>query len=143
VAIRSAKAVWEGSLVEGAGRVSTESGALTDTGLTFAARFQDASGANPEELLGAAHAGCFSMALSHALAQAGHAPAAVHTEARVQLEKGEAGFAVTGIELICEARVPGIDPALFQEKAEGAKTGCPISKALASVPITLRATLLA
>jgi lipoyl-dependent peroxiredoxin len=141
MAIRSATAVWKGSLTEGAGTLSSESGALREAAYSFPSRFQEGEGTNPEELIAAAHAGCFSMALSHGLAQAGHAPTRVSTEARVHLEKGDEGFSITLIELICEAVVPGIDDAAFQEQAEGAKKGCPVSRALSAIPIELKATL--
>ncbi len=141
MAIRSATAEWKGSLVEGTGTVSTESGAVRNAAYSFPSRFEEGTGTNPEELIAAAHAGCFSMALSHGLAQAGHTPTRVRTEARVHLEKGDGGFSITRIELVCEAEVPGIDDAAFQEQAEGAKKGCPISRALGAVPIELKATL--
>jgi osmotically inducible protein OsmC len=105
-------------------------------------RFEDGSGTNPEELLGAAHAGCFSMALSLALGQAGHPPESIETEATVHIERADDGFAINRIDLVTRARVPGIEDAAFQETAQAAKAGCPVSKALASVPeITLDATL--
>jgi lipoyl-dependent peroxiredoxin len=141
MAIRSAKAVWEGSLKEGVGRLSTESGAIRDASYSFPSRFQEGVGTNPEELIGAAHAGCFSMALANGLSQAGHTPTRVSTEARVHLEKGDSGFSITGIRLICEAEVPGLDDATFQEKAQGAKEGCPVSRALAAIPVELEASL--
>jgi lipoyl-dependent peroxiredoxin len=141
MAIRSATAEWKGSLVEGTGTVSTESGAVRNAAYSFPSRFEEGTGTNPEELIAAAHAGCFSMALSHGLAQAGHPPTRVRTEARVHLEKGDGGFSITRIELVCEAEVPGIDDDAFQEQAEGAKKGCPISRALGAVPIELKATL--
>ena len=100
-----------------------------------------APGTNPEELIGAAHAGCFSMALSAQLAQAGHTAARIHTTARVHLDKVEGGFAISRIELETEAEVPGINAEKFQQLANGAKTGCPVSKALTGTEITLKATL--
>lgn len=139
--IRTAKAVWKGDLPSGGGQVSSESGVLASQPYTFPSRFERGDGTNPEELMAAAHAGCYAMALSHGLAQAGHVPTSVTAEARVSLDKVEGGFSITGITLVCRARVPGIDPATFQEQAEAAKGGCPVSKALASVPITLDAAL--
>jgi lipoyl-dependent peroxiredoxin len=141
MATRRGTAVWEGSLTEGSGRLSSESGALLEAAYSFPSRFQEGTGTNPEELIAAAHAGCFSMALAHGLAGAGHAPTRVTTEARVHLEKGSEGFSITRIELVCEAVVPGIDDTAFQEKAQGAKKGCPVSRALGAVPIELKATL--
>ncbi len=109
---------------------------------SFASRFEDGQGTNPEELIAAAHAGCFSMALSHELAQAGHAPTRVHTTAKVHLQKAaEGGFYIPRIDLHTEAEVPGLDAATFQEKAESAKRNCPISKLLAAAEITMEARL--
>ena len=141
MAIRSATAVWKGSLTEGTGTLSSESGAIQEAAYSFPSRFQEGEGTNPEELIAAAHAGCFSMALSHGLAQAGHVPTRVTTKAHVHLDKGDEGFSITRIELACEAVVPGIDEAAFQEQAEGAKKGCPVSRALSAIPIELKATL--
>ena len=140
MAVRTSEAEWRGNLREGAGRVKLGSGAFEGS-YSFPSRFEDGKGTNPEELLGAAHAGCYSMALSAGLSKAGHPPTRVHTVARVHLEKVGEGFGITRIELECDAEVPGIDAAAFQEQADGAKTGCPISKALAAVEITLKATL--
>ena len=137
---RTAEAVWNGSLMEGKGTMTTGSKAFSAP-YTWQARSGDAPGTNPEELLGAAHAGCFSMALSHQLAQAGHPPKRVHTTAKVTFEKQAEGFAITGITLTTEADVPGIDDAAFQKFANGAKDGCPVSKALKATPITLSAKL--
>ena len=109
---------------------------------SFASRFEQAGGTNPEELIAAAHAGCFSMALAAALGRGGFSPRRVSTSARVHLEKGEGGFAITAIDLKTEAEVPGIDDAKFQEIAEGAKKGCPVSKALAATKINLSAKLI-
>jgi osmotically inducible protein OsmC len=106
---------------------------------SFASRFEEGAGTNPEELIAAAHAGCYSMALTAALGRNGFNPQGVKTEARVQLLKQEAGFAITRIELDTEARVPGIDEARFQEIADAAKKGCPVSKALAGTDIVLKA----
>jgi lipoyl-dependent peroxiredoxin len=141
MAIRTAKAVWEGTLTEGTGTLSSESGAIREAAYSFPSRFQEGTGTNPEELIAAAHAGCFSMALSHGLAQAGHPPTRIQTEARVHLEKGDEGFSITRIELVTDAEVPGVDEASFQEHAQGAKKGCPVSRALGAVPIELKATL--
>jgi osmotically inducible protein OsmC len=127
-------------LLEGKGTLTTGSKAVS-LPYTWQARSGDAPGTNPEELLGAAHAGCFSMALSHQLAQAGHPPTRVHTTAKVSFEKQAEGFAITGIALTTEADVPGIDDAAFQKFAQGAKDGCPVSKALKATPITLNAKL--
>lgn len=137
---RSANAEWKGDLAGGLGTVSTESGAV-ETAYSFPSRFENGEGTNPEELLGAAHAGCYSMALSAGLGRAGFTPTSVRTRARVHLEKVEGGFGVTLIELDCSAEVPGIGEDDFQEHARAAKTGCPISKALASVEIRLAARL--
>jgi osmotically inducible protein OsmC len=108
---------------------------------SFSSRFEDGQGTNPEELIAAAHAGCFSMALSSALGKAGHAPESVSTTANVQLEKGDAGFSITKILLVTQAVVPGIDKDQFNTIAEDAKKNCPVSRALAGVDITLDATL--
>lgn len=138
--IRHAEAQWNGSLKDGSGHIKTETGAL-DSAYSFRSRFEGGGETNPEELLGASHAGCFSMALSAALTGAGHPPTSIHTTASVHLNKVEAGFAITKIELETTATVPGIDAATFQKIAGEAKAGCPISKALASVEIHLNATL--
>lgn len=140
MAIRSARAQWDGSLQEGKGTMALGSGAFQGN-YSFQSRFEEGAGTNPEELIAAAHAGCFSMALTAALGRNGFKPEQVKTEARVQLLKGEAGFSITRIELDTEARVPGIDDAKFQEIAEGAKTGCPVSRALAGTEIVLKARL--
>jgi osmotically inducible protein OsmC len=138
---RNADAVWEGDLKTGNGRVKLGSGAFEGK-YSFATRFEEAPGTNPEELIGAAHAGCFSMALSAGLGRAGFQPKRVHTTAKVFLEKVAEGFAITKIQLNCEANVPGIDQAKFKEQAEAAKKGCPVSKALTGVNIELDAKLL-
>ena len=138
---RTAEAVWNGSLLEGKGTMSVGSKAFSGA-YDWRGRSGDGAGTNPEELLGAAHAGCFSMALSHQLAQAGHPPKRVHTTAKVSFEKQGEGFAITKIELRTEAQVPGIDNAAFQKFAQGAKENCPVSKALKATPITLDAKLL-
>ncbi len=138
--VRTAQAVWNGSLLEGKGRLSLGSKAFEGP-YDWKARSGDGAGTTPEELLGAAHAGCFSMALSHQLAQAGHPPTRVQTTAKVSFEKQPEGFAITQIALQTEAQVPGIDDAAFQKFAQGAKEGCPVSKALAATKITLEAKL--
>jgi lipoyl-dependent peroxiredoxin len=139
--IRQAEAEWKGNLLEGKGTVKLGSGAFEGT-YDWRSRSADGAGTNPEELIGAAHAGCFSMALSAQLTEAGHPPNRIHTTARVALEKSGDGFAIPSIELTTEAEVPGIDDATFQKYAEGAKAGCPVSKALAGTTIHLKATLL-
>ncbi|TVR66796.1 MAG: OsmC family peroxiredoxin [Gemmatimonadales bacterium] len=138
--VRSASAQWKGSLAEGTGEVQSESGALSGR-YSFPSRFETGEGTNPEELIAAAHSGCYSMALAHLLSEAGHTPETVSTTARVHLDQVEGGFAITGIELECEARVPGISQEAFQEQAEAAKGGCPVSKALSAVDIGLTARL--
>jgi osmotically inducible protein OsmC len=141
MAVRTAKAEWKGTLNEGTGTLEGETGAVKGS-YSFSSRFEEGTGTNPEELIAAAHAGCFSMAFAGQLGKAGFSPESVRTTARVHLTKGEAGFSVTKIELSTRARVPGIDDATFQEKAEGAKKGCPISRALnPSIEVTLDAKL--
>ena len=140
--IRKASAVWKGDLKAGKGTVSTETGTLKDTQYSFTSRFESGIDTNPEELVGAAHAGCFSMALSAGLSAAGFVPDQVSTTANVHLDKVETGFKITQIELVTEARVANIDEAKFQEIAAGTKVGCPISQALASVEIKLTAKLI-
>jgi osmotically inducible protein OsmC len=108
---------------------------------SFSSRFEEGTGTNPEELIAAAHAGCFSMALSAGLERAGFPPDSVETSARVHLERGDSGFQISRIDLVCNASVPGIDDAAFQEQAQTAKATCPVSKALAAVDIQLEATL--
>jgi osmotically inducible protein OsmC len=137
---RNAEAVWEGDLKGGKGNMKLGSGAYSGA-YSFQSRFESGAGTNPEELIAAAHAGCFSMALSHALAQAGHAPKRVHTTAKVHLEKAADGFGIPRIDLVCEAEVPGLDAAKFKEQAEQAKKNCPVSKLLAAAEITLDAKL--
>lgn len=137
---RTASAVWNGGLKDGSGRMRLGSGAY-EGAYSFATRFEEEPGTNPEELVGAAHAGCFSMALSGALGRAGFTPTRIVTTAKVHLGLGEGGASITRIELDCEAEVPGIDAAVFAEQAEGAKKGCPVSKALAGVEIVLSARL--
>ena len=137
---RNAEAVWEGDLKSGKGTIKLGSGAYEGQ-YSFTSRFEGGTGTNPEELIAAAHAGCFSMALSHALASAGFTPKRVHTTAKVHLEKVPDGFAIPRIELDLDADVPGIDEAAFREQAEKAKAGCPVSKVLAGAQITLNARL--
>ncbi len=140
MSVKTADAVWKGSLTEGQGHLKTESGKL-DVDYAWKSRAGDGPGTNPEELIGAAHAGCYSMALSHMLAEAGHAPERLHTVAHVTFDKVGDGFGITGIKLVVDAKVPGIDAAEFKKHAEKAKTDCPVSKALSATPITLKATL--
>jgi osmotically inducible protein OsmC len=137
---RNAEAVWEGDLKAGKGKVKLGSGAFEGP-YSFNSRFESGTGTNPEELVAAAHAGCFSMALSHGLSQAGFTPKRVHTTAKVHLEKSDAGFSIPKIELLLEAEVPGITEEKFREQAETAKKNCPISKLLAAAEITLDAKL--
>lgn len=140
MAIRKASAVWEGSLREGKGTMRLGSGAF-EGAYSFSTRFEEEPGTNPEELIGAAHAGCFSMAFSANLGRAGYTPDYVRTTADVHLEKVDGGFKITRIVLHMEARVPGLDEKTFLEQAEAAKSGCPVSQALAAVPIELDARL--
>ncbi|HEX8911107.1 MAG TPA: OsmC family protein [Humisphaera sp.] len=137
---RTADATWNGSLLEGKGQVSLGNKAFTGP-IDWKSRAESGPNTNPEELLAAAHSACYSMALSHGLASAGHPPKRVHTTAKVTFEKQGDGFAITGIALSVEAEVPGLDQAGFQKFADGAKTGCPVSKALSATPITLTAKL--
>ena len=142
--IRKSTARWQGDGLHGKGALSTQSGVFQSQPYSFQTRFQSEdgkAGTNPEELLAAAHAGCFAMALSFALTDAGHAPEELRVTAAVDIVKGDAGFAIKTINLDLEATVPGIDTAAFEKIAESAKKGCPISKALAATPITLSARL--
>lgn len=136
----SGSAVWRGGLKDGEGALSTASGALKDYPYGFAARFEGKPGANPEELIGAAHAGCFTMALSLILGEAGLTAERMDTTAEVTLEKQADGFAITAVALTLRAKVPGADKAKFAELADKAKQGCPVSKLL-KAPITLDAAL--
>lgn len=138
--IRSATVQWEGDVAHGHGNIATESGKV-DAEYSFGTRFSGDPGTNPEELLGASHAACFTMALSAELTRAGHPPTEIETKAHVHLEKAGAGFEITTIELHTWASVSGIDAATFAQHATAAKENCPLSKALRSVPITLAATL--
>ncbi len=138
--MRSSDAEWRGDLKSGKGAMRLGSGAFEGS-YSFPSRFESGQGTNPEELIAAAHAGCFSMAFSHGLSQAGHTPTRVHTTARVHLEQAGGGFAITRIELDCEAEVPGIDEATFRKQADEAKKNCPVSKALSGTEIALNARL--
>lgn len=138
---RKAEAEWKGNLAEGRGSLKLGSGVFEGP-YSFKSRFEEEAATNPEELLGAAHAGCFTMALTAALSRAQIKATRIHTEARVKLEKVGEAFAITQIELETEAEVPGIDDAAFQKYAQGAKENCPLSKALASTPISMTAKLL-
>ena len=137
---RSANAEWKGELKQGKGVISTESGALSNVPYGFSNRFEDEKGSNPEELIGAAHAGCFSMALSGQLGEAGLTADSIRTTADVTLDKVDGGFAVTKVHLTVKAKVPGADQAAFDTAANNAKAGCPISKLL-NAEITMDATL--
>lgn len=140
MAVRTAEAEWIGNLREGNGTVKTGSG-LVEVGYSFVSRFESGDDSNPEELIGAAHAGCFSMALSAGLEKAGYKPERVHTVARVHLDKDDGGFSITRIELETLGEVTGIDDEAFQEQAEAAKDNCPVSRALTGVEISLSARL--
>ena len=140
MATRTASAEWKGNLLQGQGTMKLGSGAYEGP-YSFASRFESGKGTNPEELIGAAHAGCFSMALSAGLGKSGFTPTSIRTSAKVHLEKVGEGFGITKIELTTEAQIPSIDAKTFQEHAEGAKKGCPVSKALAGTEITLQAKL--
>jgi lipoyl-dependent peroxiredoxin len=137
---RTADAEWSGDLKAGSGKMRLGSGAYEGP-FSFKSRMENGAGTNPEELLGAAHAGCFSMALSAILSGAGHPPTNVHTTAKVTFDPVPGGFAITKIDLSTEAVVPGLDEKGFLEHAEAAKKGCPVSKALAAVPMALTAKL--
>ena len=138
---RTAQAHWEGPVKEGRGRITVESGAVA-ADYSFGARFENQAGTNPEELLGAAHAGCFTMALALGLTEAGHPPVHIDTTARVAIEKVKSGFHIPHIDLRVEAEVPGLDAAAFDRLAQGAKEHCPVSMALAGTDIRLEAKLL-
>ena len=137
---KHASAVWEGDLKTGKGRISTESGTLRDSPYGFNTRFEGVAGTNPEELLGAAHAGCFSMALSNILGESGLKAERIETRADVTLDKVEGGFAITAVHLTLNARIPGASEQTFRAAADQAKAGCPVSKVL-NAKITLDATL--
>ena len=133
---RSASAMWNGDLRSGKGSISTDSGVLSDTQYSFSTRFESGKGTNPEELIAAAHAGCFSMALSAQLGEAGLVAQSIKTKATVTLEKGDGGFAITAVHLDLIARIPGASAQQFDTAAENAKKGCPVSKLL-NATITL------
>ena len=137
---RKGSAVWKGGIMDGKGTVSTDSGVLSDMQYSFSSRFEEGKGTNPEELIAAAHAGCFSMALSGQLSRAGFTVDSIRTTASVKLEKQEGGFAITAVHLDVTARVPGADQQAFETAANNAKAGCPVSKVL-NAEITMQATL--
>jgi lipoyl-dependent peroxiredoxin len=137
--VRKASAVWKGSLKEGKGTISSDSGVLSNTPYSFSTRFENAKGTNPEELIAAAHAGCFTMALSAQLGSAGITPESLETTASLTLDKLDVGWTVTKIHLEVTARIPGTDQAAFDKAAENAKAGCPISRLLkAEITMTAR-----
>jgi len=138
---RTADAEWRGSLSEGNGFMRLGSGAFEGR-YSFKSRFENERGTNPEELIAAAHAGCFSMAFALMLGQAGFTPRRIHTSAKTHIERAGEGFKITHIDLETEAEIPGIDDERFQEQAQVAKQGCPVSQALAGTQITLKARLL-
>ena len=137
---RNASAVWQGGLKDGKGTISTDSGVLAETQYSFSTRFEDGKGTNPEELIAAAHAGCFSMALSGQLGQAGLTADSIRTTATVRLEKTDSGFSITSVHLDVTAKVPGADQQAFETAANNAKAGCPVSKVL-KAEITMEARL--
>jgi osmotically inducible protein OsmC len=137
---RKASAVWQGGLKDGKGSISTDSGVLSNTQYSFSTRFEDGIGTNPEELIGAAHAGCFSMALSGQLGNAGMTAESINTTATVTMEKTDAGFTVTEVHLDVTAKIPGASEEAFNTAANNAKAGCPISRLL-NAKITMEAKL--
>jgi osmotically inducible protein OsmC len=137
---RNAEARWDGGIMDGNGTMRLGSGAFEGS-YSFKTRMEDGAGTNPEELIGAAHAGCFSMALSAALGQAGFQPRSIETKAAVRFDKVEGGFSITKIDLTTSADIPNIDDSKFQEIAKSAKENCPVSKALAGTEINLQASL--
>ncbi|ALE90532.1 MULTISPECIES: OsmC family protein [Pseudomonas] len=137
---KTASAHWEGDVKTGIGSISTETGVLNKAPYGFKARFEGGKGTNPEELIGAAHAGCFSMALSMILGEAGLKPDSIDTQAEVSLDKVEGGYGITAVHLTLKAKVPGASQAQFEEATKKAKEGCPVSKVL-NAKITLDATL--
>lgn len=137
---RKASAVWRGGLKDGKGELTTDSGVLSNTRYSFSTRFEDGKGTNPEELIAAAHAGCFSMALSMILGEAGIKPKQIDTAATVSLEQSGGGFAITAVHLDVQVQAPGADQAAFKECTEKAKAGCPVSKVL-NAKITMSAKL--
>jgi osmotically inducible protein OsmC len=138
--IKKASAIWKGGLKDGTGSISTETGVLDGAPYGFKSRFENGKGTNPEELIGAAHAGCFSMALSMILGEAGLTPEKIETHADVTLEKLDSGFEITAVHLTVAAHVPGATPAQFEQLAGKAKAGCPVSKVL-KAEITMEARL--
>lgn len=139
--VRKSEAEWQGGLKEGKGKMKLGSGAFEGK-YNFSSRFKEGKGTNPEEMIGAAHAGCFSMQLAHFIKEEGYDPESVKTEASVTIEKGEEGFAITSIHLNNESKVPEIDGETFKRLAESAKNNCPVSKALAATDISLDAELI-
>lgn len=140
---RTASAVWKGGLKDGKGVISSQSGVLKETQYSFSTRFENGIGTNPEELIAAAHAGCFTMALSAELGKAGLTPESLETSASVKFEKTDAGFAITAIRLTTRANIPGASQAAFDKAAQDAKNGCPISKLFkGNTEITLDAKLI-
>jgi osmotically inducible protein OsmC len=137
---RKASAVWQGGLKDGKGKISTDSGVLDSTQYSFSTRFEEGKGTNPEELIAAAHAGCFSMALSGQLGNAGMTAQEISTTATITMEKTDAGFTVTESHLDVTAKIPGADPKAFETAANNAKAGCPISRLL-NAKITMNAKL--
>jgi len=137
---RKASAVWQGGLKDGKGTISTDSGVLRNTQYSFSTRFEEGQGTNPEELIAAAHAGCFSMALSGQLGNAGMTAESINTTASVTLEKTDAGFTITKVHLDVTAKIPGADSQAFETAANNAKAGCPISRLL-KAEITMDAKL--
>jgi osmotically inducible protein OsmC len=137
---RTANAHWAGGLKDGKGDLTTPSGVLSSTPYSFSTRFENGVGTNPEELIAAAHAGCFSMALSAELGKAGMTPESIDTTATLTMEKTDAGFTITAIHLDVRAKIPGADPQKFNEVAQGAKKGCPVSRVL-NADITMTAEL--
>jgi osmotically inducible protein OsmC len=137
---RKASAVWKGGIRDGKGNISTDSGVLSDTQYSFSTRFEDGIGTNPEELIAAAHAGCFSMALSGQLGNAGMTAESINTTATVTLDKTEGGFTITAVHLDVTARIPGAEQGAFETAANNAKAGCPVSKVL-NAQITMDAKL--
>ncbi len=141
MAVRKSSAVWEGGLRDGKGKVRLGSGAFEGS-YSFASRFEEGRGTNPEELIAAAHAGCFSMALAGGLGEQGYPPKRIATTAQVTIENTPSGFTITRVDLFTEAAVPGIPEPLFNEQAEKARKNCPVSKALGGTEITLQAQLI-
>jgi len=137
---KTASAHWQGGIKDGKGTISTQSGVLSAQPYGFNTRFEDKPGTNPEELIGAAHAGCFSMALSKELGEAGMTADSIDTKAEVTLDKQDGGFAITAVHLSLKAKIPGADRAAFEKAVETAKTGCPVSKVL-NAEITLEVVL--